>query len=226
MHSENDRELSYQLSNINRLYMSPSPQFLSLSLPQRALFLGGGGRVRAHCVQNALSAFFDRVMKPNKRNCFLLKKISWQTIQISTDECIQRRARNRNACGKKVIGCGFTSQWLAEKVACVAAGLVTRDPDRYTCMQVKIKCLQEEGDTKQVNKPSESNGHTTQLSGMANLDPRASATFVQWMGSPSRLWYGQYLTHAHSHIIPAVEAAGAGYERKFSNTPPPPPSKK
>ena len=43
MHSENDRELSYQLSNINRLYMSPSPQFLSLSLPQRALFLGGGG---------------------------------------------------------------------------------------------------------------------------------------------------------------------------------------
>ena len=45
MHSENDRELSYQLSNINRLYMSLSPEVLSLSLPERALFLrkGGGG---------------------------------------------------------------------------------------------------------------------------------------------------------------------------------------
>lgn len=43
MHSENDRELSYQLSNINRLYMSLSPQVLSLSLPERALFLMRGG---------------------------------------------------------------------------------------------------------------------------------------------------------------------------------------
>ena len=43
MHSENDRELSYQLSNINRLYMSLSPEVLSLSLPERALFLRRGG---------------------------------------------------------------------------------------------------------------------------------------------------------------------------------------
>ena len=42
MHSENDRELSYQLSNINRLYMSLSPEVLSLSLPKRALFLRRG----------------------------------------------------------------------------------------------------------------------------------------------------------------------------------------
>lgn len=45
MHSENDRELSYQLSNINRLYMSLSPEVLSLSLPERALFLRRGGEV-------------------------------------------------------------------------------------------------------------------------------------------------------------------------------------
>ena len=43
MHSENDRELSYQLSNIKGLYMSLSPQVLSLSLPERALFLRRGG---------------------------------------------------------------------------------------------------------------------------------------------------------------------------------------
>ena len=34
MHSENDRKLSYQLSNINRLYTSLAPEVLSLSLPE------------------------------------------------------------------------------------------------------------------------------------------------------------------------------------------------
>ena len=49
------------------------------------------------------------------------------------------------------------------------------------CMQVKIKCLQEEGDTQNINKPSESNDHTTQLRDMAStLRMRTTISPWQW----------------------------------------------
>ena len=101
-----------------------SPKSYLCPSPRKPYFWGGGMSMSTGslCAKCSLSVFLIERQQINATAFCSKNKLTTQS-HIKTDECIHCLARKRNGCSKEVIGSGFTSQWLAEKVACVVASL-------------------------------------------------------------------------------------------------------